>query len=281
MSKRSFPYTILFVAVTGEEQGLYGARHLAELAKKENWNIVAMLNNDMIGNSLSSGTNLRDNTKVRVFSEATPYLETEDEAKMRKLTNRDNDSPSRLLARYIKTATDQYVAQLEVNLVYRNDRFLRGGDHTPFSQNGFTAVRFCEMNENFDHQHQDLRTENAIKYGDLPEFMDFEYLRKIAASNLATLANLAWAPKAPTNVGIEVKDLTNFSTLVWKAAENKKTYGYQVLIRETSSTNWEKMIFITDTKTTIPYSKDNFLFAVQAIDELGHASLPVFPIPIR
>lgn len=281
MSKRSFPYTILFVAVTGEEQGLYGARHLAELAKQENWNIVAMLNNDMIGNSLSSGTNLRDNTKVRVFSEATPYLETEDEAKMRKLTNRDNDSPSRLLARYIKTATDQYVDQLEVNLVYRNDRFLRGGDHTPFSQNGFTAVRFCEMNENYNHQHQDLRTENTVKYGDLPEFMDFEYLRKIAASNLATLANLAWAPKAPTNLGIEVKDLTNFSTLVWKSAENKKTYGYQVLIRETSSTNWEKMIFVTDTKATIPYSKDNFLFAVQAIDELGHASLPVFPIPIR
>ena len=281
MSKRSFPYTIIFVAVTGEEQGLYGARHLAELAKKENWNIVAMLNNDMIGNSLSSGTNLRDNTKVRVFSEATPYLETEDEAKMRKLINRDNDSPSRLLARYIKTTTDQYVDQLEINLVYRNDRFLRGGDHTPFSQNGFTAIRYCEMNENHDHQHQDLRTENNIKYGDLPEFMDFEYLRKVSASNLATLANLAWSSKAPTNVGIEVKDLTNFSTLQWKAPEGKKVYGYQVLIRETSDTNWQKAIFVTDTKTTIPYSKDNFLFAVQSIDELGHASLPVFPTPIR
>jgi hypothetical protein len=281
MSKRSFPSTIIFVAVTGEEQGLYGSRHLAELAKEENWNIVAMLNNDMIGNSLSSGTNLRDNTKVRVFSEATPYLETEEEAKMRKLTNRDNDSPSRLLARYIKTVTDQYVDQLEINLVYRNDRFLRGGDHTPFSQNGFSAVRFCEMNENFEHQHQDLRTENAVKYGDLPEFMDFEYLRKIAASNLATLSNLASAPKAPTNVGIEVKDLTNFSTLVWTAPEGKKVYGYQLLIRETSETNWQKSIFVTDTKATIPYSKDNFLFAVQTIDELGHASLPVFPVPIR
>jgi Zn-dependent M28 family amino/carboxypeptidase len=281
MSKRSFPYTIIFVAVTGEEQGLYGARHLAELAKQENWNIVAMLNNDMIGNSLSSGTGLRDNTKVRVFSEATPYLETEDEAKMRKLINRDNDSPSRLLARYIKSVTDQYVDQLEVSLVYRNDRFLRGGDHTPFSQNGFTAIRFCEMNENYDHQHQDLRTENAVKYGDLPEFMDFEYLRKIAASNLATLANLAQAPKAPTNVGIEVKDLTNFSTLVWKTAENSAPHGYQILIRETAATNWEKTIFIKDTKVTIPYSKDNFLFAVQAVDALGHGSLPVFPTPIR
>lgn len=281
MSKRSFPFTIIFVAVTGEEQGLYGAKYLAEKAKKENWNIVAMLNNDMIGNSLSSGTNLRDNTKFRVFSEATPYLESEDEAKMRKLTNRDNDSPSRLLARYIKTVTEQYVDQLEVNLVYRNDRFLRGGDHTPFSQNGFTAVRFCEMNENFDHQHQDLRTENAIKYGDLPEFMDFEYLRKITASNLATLANLAWATNSPTNVVIEVKDLTNFSTLSWKAPESKNVKGYQILIRETSDANWQKSIFVSDTKATIPYSKDNFLFAVQAIDELGHASLPIFPIPVR
>lgn len=281
MSKRAFPYTIIFVAVTGEEQGLYGAKHLAEVAKQEKWNIVAMLNNDMIGNSLSSGTNLRDNTKFRVFSEATPYLETEDEAKMRKLTNRDNDSPSRLLARYIKTVTEQYVEQLEVNLVYRNDRFLRGGDHTPFSQNGFTAVRFCEMNENFDHQHQDLRTENAIKYGDLPEFMDFEYLRKITASNLVTLANLAWAPKSPTNVVIEVKDLTNFSTLAWKPANDKKVHGYQILIRETSDANWQKSVFVTDTRATIPYSKDNFLFAVQAVDELGHASLPIFPIPVR
>lgn len=281
MSKRSFPATIIFVAVTGEEQGLYGARHLAELAKESNWNIVAMLNNDMIGNSLSSGTNLRDNTQVRIFSETIPFLETEDEAKMRKATSRDNDSPSRLLARYIKTVTEQYVDQLKVKLVYRNDRFLRGGDHTPFSQNGFTAVRFCEMNENFDHQHQDLRTENTIKYGDLPEFMDFEYLRKNTCSNLATLANLAWSPKAPTNVGIEVKELSNSSTLKWSSPEGKAQYGYQILMRETSSSHWEKTFFVKDTQIEIPYSKDNYFFAVQTVDALGHASLPVFPIPIR
>jgi len=281
MSKRSFPATIIFVAVTGEEQGLYGARHLAELAKESNWNIVAMLNNDMIGNSLSSGTNLRDNTQVRIFSETIPFLETEDEAKMRKATSRDNDSPSRLLARYIKTVTEQYVDQLKVKLVYRNDRFLRGGDHTPFSQNGFTAVRFCEMNENFDHQHQDLRTENTIKYGDLPEFMDFEYLRKNTCSNLATLANLAWAPKAPINVGIEVKELSNSSTLKWSSPDGKTQYGYQILMRETSSSHWEKIFFVKDTQIEIPYSKDNYFFAVQTVDALGHASLPVFPIPIR
>ncbi|WP_426485060.1 M28 family metallopeptidase [Flavobacterium sp. 2] len=281
MSKRSFPATIIFVAVTGEEQGLIGARHLAEKAKEQNWNIVAMLNNDMIGNSLSSGTNLRDNTQVRIFSETIPYLETEEEAKMRKAISRDNDSPSRLLARYIKTVTEQYVDQLKVKLVYRNDRFLRGGDHTPFSQNGFTAVRFCEMNENFDHQHQDLRTENNIQYGDLPEFMDFDYLRKNTCANLATLANLASSPKAPENVGIEVKKLSNSSTLIWSAPEGKAQYGYQILMRETSSSHWEKTFFVKDTQAEIPYSKDNYFFAVQTVDALGHASLPVFPIPIK
>ena len=152
MSQREFPFTLIFVAVVGEEQGLYGAKHLADIAKEQKWNLIAMLNNDMIGNSLSSGTQLRDNTQVRVFSETIPYTETEAEAKMRKATNRDNDSPSRQLARYIKTVTQQYVPQLDIQLVYRNDRFLRGGDHTPFSQNGFTAIRFCEMNENYDHQ---------------------------------------------------------------------------------------------------------------------------------
>jgi hypothetical protein len=281
MSKRSFPATIIFVAVVGEEQGLYGARHLAELAKESNWNIIAMLNNDMIGNSLSSGTNVRDNTQIRIFSETIPFLETEDEAKMRKATSRDNDSPSRLLARYIKTVTEQYVDQLKVKLVYRNDRFLRGGDHTPFSQNGFTAVRFCEMNENFDHQHQDLRTENGTKYGDLVEFMDFEYLRKNTCANLATLANLAWSPKAPVSVGIEVKNLSNSSTFSWTAPEGKAQYGYQILMRETSSSHWEKTFFVKDTKAEIPYSKDNYFFAIQTVDALGHASLPVFPVPIR
>ena len=281
MSKRTFPCTIIFVAVTGEEQGLLGARHLADSAKVSGWKVMAMLNNDMIGNSLSNGTNLRDNTRVRVFSETIPYLETEDEAKMRKSINRDNDSPSRQLARYIKTVTNQYVDQLDIDLVYRNDRFLRGGDHTPFIQNGFTAVRFCEKNENFDQQHQDVRLENNIQYGDLPEFMDFEYLRKNAASNLATLSNLAWSPGQPLSVGIEVKELTNFSTLVWKAPEGKTPYGYQILIRETSAPHWEKTIFVKDTKATIPFSKDNYFFAVQSVDELGHASLPVFPVPIR
>ncbi|CAM2997557.1 Peptidase family M28 [Flavobacterium succinicans] len=281
MSQREFPFTLIFVAVVGEEQGLYGAKHLADVAKAQKWNLIAMLNNDMIGNSLSSGTQLRDNTQVRVFSETIPYTETEAEAKMRKATNRDNDSPSRQLARYIKTVTNQYVPQLDIQLVYRNDRFLRGGDHTPFSQNGFTAIRFCEMNENYDHQHQNVRKENNIQYGDLPEFMDFEYMRKVTCSNLATFSNLAWSPKAPENVGIEVKELTNSSVLVWQAPQGKPIFGYNILIRETSASHWQKAVFTKDNKIEIPYSKDNYFFAVQSVDALGHASLPVFPIPIR
>lgn len=281
MSKKEFPYTIIFVAVVGEEQGLYGAKHLADKAKAGNWNVVAMLNNDMIGNSLSNGTGLRDNLNVRVFSETIPYLETETEAKVRKSTNRENDSPSRQLARYIKTTTSQYVDQLNINLVYRNDRFLRGGDHTPFSQNGFTAIRFCEMNENYDHQHQDIRLEKGTQFGDLPEFMDFEYMRKVTCANLATLSNLGLSPKAPNNVGVKITELTNFSDLVWTAPEGKKIYGYNVLIRETSSSHWEKTFFVKDTFTSIPYSKDNYFFAIQSVDELGHASLPVFPVPVK
>lgn len=281
MCKRVFPFTIIFVAVVGEEQGLYGAKHLADKAKAENWNVVAMLNNDMIGNSLSNGTGLRDNLNVRVFSETIPYLETEAEAKVRKSTNRENDSPSRQLARYIKTTTSQYVHQLNINLVYRNDRFLRGGDHTPFSQNGFTAIRFCEMNENYDHQHQDIRIEKGTQFGDLPEFMDFEYMRKVTCANLATLSNLGWSPKAPLNVGVKITELTNFSDLVWTAPQGKPIYGYNILVRETSSSHWEKTFFVKDTVTTIPYSKDNYFFAIQSVDELGHASLPIFPVPVK
>lgn len=281
MSARKFPFTLIFVAFTGEEQGLYGAKYLAEFAKNNKWNIVAMLNNDMIGNSTSNETGIKDNTQVRIFSESIPFLETEDESKIRKLTGRDNDSPSRQLARYIKNSTNKYVENLEVKLVYRNDRFLRGGDHTPFMQNGFTAIRFCEMNENYNHQHQDVRNEKSIQFGDLPEYMDFEYLRKVTCANLAAFSSLGLAPKSPINVGIEIKELTNFTTLTWKSAEIKKVFGYNILIRETSATHWEKNIFTKETSITIPYSKDNFLFAVQAVDEFGHCSLPIFPIPNR
>lgn len=280
MSQKPYPSTIVFVAVSGEEQGLKGAAYLAEKAKKENWNLVAMLNNDMIGNSNSSETNINDNTRVRIFSEGVPTAETEQMAAIRRYTNGENDSKSRQLARYMKEVGERYVDQLEVKLVYRNDRFLRGGDHTPFAREGFTAIRVCEMNENYYHQHENVRMENGIQYGDLPEFVDFEYMRKVTGINLASLHSMASAPSEPQSVGIDVRKLSNTSTLRWEAPAKGKAKGYYVLMRETDSSDWEKKFYTEATTLTIPYSKDNYFFAVQAVGENGHESMAVFPQPI-
>jgi hypothetical protein len=280
MSKKSFPATIIFVAVSAEEQGLKGATYLAEKAKKENWNLVAMLNNDMIGNSNSSETNINDNTRVRIFSEGVPAAETEQMTAIRRYTNGENDSKSRQLARYMKEVGERYVDQLEVKLVYRNDRFLRGGDHTPFAREGFTAIRVCEMNENYYHQHENVRVENGIQYGDLPEFVDFEYMRKVAGINLASLYSMASAPSEPQSVGIDVRKLSNTSILRWDAPAKGKAKGYYVLMRETDSSTWEKKFYTEENTLTIPYSKDNYFFAVQAVGENGHESMAVFPQPI-
>lgn len=280
MSQKSFPSTIIYVAVSGEEQGLKGAAYLAEKAKKENWNLVAMLNNDMIGNSNSSETNINDNTRVRIFSEGVPAAETEQMAAIRRYTNGENDSKSRQLARYMKEVGERYVDQLEVKLVYRNDRFLRGGDHTPFAREGFTAIRVCEMNENYYHQHENVRVENGIQYGDLPDFVDFEYMRKVTGINLASLPSMASAPSEPQAVGIDVRKLRNTSTLRWDAPAKGKAKGYYVLMRETDSSTWEKKFYTEENTFTIPYSKDNFFFAVQAAGEDGHESMAVFPQPI-
>ncbi|SMD45259.1 Predicted aminopeptidases [Aquiflexum balticum DSM 16537] len=280
MSKKSFPATIIFVVVSGEEQGLKGAAYLAEKAKKDNWNLVAMLNNDMIGNSHSSQTNINDNTQVRIFSEGVPAAETEQMAAIRRYTNGENDSKSRQLARYMKEVGERYVDQLEVKLVYRNDRFLRGGDHTPFAREGFTAIRVCEMNENYYHQHENVRIEDGIQYGDLPEFVDFEYMRKITGINLASLASMASAPSEPQNVVIDVRRLSNTSTLKWDSPQNGSAKGYYVLMRETHESMWQKKFYTEEMTLTIPYSKDNFFFAVQAVGEGGHESMAVFPQPL-
>lgn len=223
MSKREFSGTVKFMAVSGEEHGLYGAAHIAEIAENENWSIVGMLNNDMIGNSGSSGTLLNDNMKVRVFSEGIPQFETEQMARMRSYTAAENDNKSRQLARYVKEIGERYVDQLTVSLIYRNDRFGRGGDHTPFCKKGFTAVRITEFNENYDRTHQYPRMEDGIELGDLPEGVDFEYVRKNAGINLATLANLASAPFEPTNVGISIRGLSNSTKLSWEAPAIRKT----------------------------------------------------------
>jgi Zn-dependent M28 family amino/carboxypeptidase len=277
MSRHSFPATILFVAVSGEEQSLYGSGYLAEKAKKEKWNIDAVLNNDIMGSNNSNETNIIDNTRLRVFSEAFSVLDTGRAFSNIRSLGLENDGRSRQLARYVKETGERYVDNLEIVMVYRNDRYLRGGDHTPFVQRGFTAVRLTEMNENYNHQHQDLRTEKGIVYGDLPEFMDFEYLRKNTAINLSTLANLAKAPSVPQEVKIDTRNLTNSSSLSWKAPKSGKPKGYYLLMRETTSPTWQKKIFTYETSIVVPYSKDNYFFAVQAISSTDNESLPVIP----
>jgi hypothetical protein len=281
MSRHSFSATIIFVAFSGEEQGLLGANFMAEKAKRENWNIEGVLNNDIMGSNNSNETNIINNTKVRVFSESFSVLDTGRNVLSIRSLGLENDGKARQLARYIKETGERYVDNLEVVMVYRNDRFLRGGDHTPFVNRGFTAVRITEMNENYYHQHQDVRVQNGIQYGDLIEFMDFEYLRKNAAMNLSSLANLAKSPSMPQEVKVETARLTNFTNLNWKAPKLGKVKGYYVLMRETTSPVWQKKFFTVDTKMDLPYSKDNYFFAVQSVSIDGNEGLPVMPQPAR
>lgn len=281
MSKYKFNCTMKFVAVAAEEQGLYGSKNLAKVALKNNWNVIAMITNDIVGNTISSTTNLKDNSRVRIFSEGVPAKESERMARARASIGSENDSPARLFARYIKDISERYVDQLEVNLVYRRDRYLRGGDHTPFSNEGFTAIRITEMNENYLHQHQDVRVEDGIQYGDLPEFVDYDYAQKVAHMNLSSIATLARSNPAPKNVRIDISKLTNETTLFWDEADIKPD-SYIVLMRKTSSPNWEKKINVGSVRfITVPYSKDNYLFAVQSISKSKHESLAVFPLPGR
>jgi hypothetical protein len=278
MSTRKFSATIVFMAVSGEEHGLYGAKYMATKARLEKWNIIAMLNNDMIGNSGSSETLLNDNMRVRVFSESVPALETEQMTVIRKYTSGENDSKARQLARYIKETGERYVEQMNVTLVFRNDRFGRGGDHTPFCQEGFTAVRLTEYNENYDRTHKIPAIENGIQLGDLPEYVDYEYVRKNAGVNLSSIANLALAPYEPVNCGIVTGGLTNKTTLRWEApSKGVKPAGYFILMRETYQPLWEKKIFIAGNEITLPYSKDNYFFGIQSVDASGHESIAVFP----
>lgn len=287
MSKSQFPATIIFVALTGEEQGLLGAEHLSERAVTEKWNLEAVLNNDIMGSNNSNETNIIDNTRLRVFSEGLPgnlLKDTTNRISQIRQFGNENDGKARSLARYLKEVGERYVDNLEVVMVYRNDRYLRGGDHTPYVQRGFAAVRLTEMNENYNHQHQDLRTENAgaptaVEYGDYPKFMDFDYLRKNTAVNLATLANLAKAPTVPQKVTVDVRNLTNSTALYWQAPQVGKVKGYYVLMRETYWPFWQKKFFTTKLGMTLPYSKDNYYFAVQAVSEDGNESLPILPVP--
>jgi hypothetical protein len=279
LSKLKFPATIVFLTVAGEEQGLNGSSHFAKLAKSASWNIEAVLNNDIVGGDRS----LQQNPAVvRVFSEGVPVSATEAELRMIRNLGGESDSSSRQLARYVAEAARVYASSVKPMLVFRLDRYLRGGDHYSFNQEGYAAVRFTEFRENFDHQHQNIRTENGIEFGDLPKFVNYDYVASVARLNAATLASLASSPAPPARVRIETKKLGNDSTLVWDASPGGRAKGYELLWRNTSSADWENVQSLGNvTQFTSPLSKDNVIFAVRAVDRAGHRSLAIVPSPGR
>src|SRR5580704_14277396 len=279
LSKLKFPATINFLTVAGEEQGLNGSRHFAKMAKEQGWNLEAVLNNDIVGGDKSAE---QDHSAVRVFSEGLPAAATEQEIRRIRGLGGENDSGSRQLARYIADVGRTYDAGVKPVLVFRLDRYLRGGDHSAFNQQGFTAVRFTEFREDFHHQHQNVRTDNGIEYGDVAKFVDFDYVAHVARLNAATLASLASAPAPPANVHLLTKDLENDSTLTWEASPSGRAAEYEVLWRATTSPEWEHVEkFGGVTRANLKLSKDNVIFAVRAVDAEGHRSLPVVPVPER
>jgi hypothetical protein len=279
LSKLRFPATIIFLTVAGEEQGLNGSHHFAKMAKEQGWDVEAALNNDIVGGDKSAE---QDHSVVRVFSEGLPAAATEQEIKRIRGLGGENDSASRQLARYIAEVGRTYDAGVKPMLVFRLDRYLRGGDHYSFNQQGFAAIRFTEFREDFHHQHQNVRTENGIEYGDTPKFVDYDYVAHVARLNAATLASLASAPAPPANVHLLTKDLENDSTLTWEMSPGGRATQYEVLSRATTSPEWEHVQKVGRVlRTTLKLSKDNVIFAVRAVDAQGHRSLPVVPVPER
>jgi hypothetical protein len=279
LSKLKFPATIIFLTVAGEEQGLNGSSHFAKMAKTEGWDLQAVLNNDIVGGDKSAE---QDHSVVRVFSEGVPAAATEQDLRRIRGLGGESDSGSRQVARYIADVGRAYDTGVKPVLVFRLDRYLRGGDHYSFNQQGFSAVRFTEYREDFHHQHQNVRTENGIEYGDTLKFVDFDYVAHVARLNAATLASLAAAPGPPANVHLLTKDLENDSTLTWEASPGGLATEYEVLWRGTSSPEWEHVQkFGSVTRATLKLSKDNVIFAVRAVDGAGHCSLPVVPEPER
>jgi len=295
LSKLKFPATVVFLAVAGEEQGLNGSRHFARMADqdRQRWQIEAVLNNDIVGGDKSPQ---QDAKVVRVFSEglpsavldpyrpaASPLVDSAHALKeLRALRSigGENDSSSRQLARYIAEVARAYSTAVTPLLVSRPDRYLRGGDHTSFNQFGFAAVRFTEYREDYNHQHQNVRTENGVEYGDSPKFVDFDYVAAVARLNAATLASLAAAPAPPEHVLLVTKNLTNDSTLTWNPSPGAS--AYELLWRATSNPDWENAREVGNvTRATLSISKDNVIFGVRALDANGHRSLAVAPVPER
>jgi hypothetical protein len=281
MAKYRFDATIVFMAVPGEEQGLLGSTYFAEQAKQKSWNIDAMFTNDIVGNTLG-GNGVRDRGTIRVFSEGVPSNETAAEANTRRSVGGENDAPARQLARFIKENGETYVPQLKVMMVYRRDRYLRGGDHMPFVERGFPAVRFTEVNEDYRHQHQNVRIENGVQYGDLPEFVDFAYVANVARVNAASLAMLALAPSRPKGVGILTARLSNDTDLKWDPNDEPDLAGYEIVWRDTTSPVWtnSKAVGNVSTFTMKGMSKDNFFFGVRAVDKGGNRSPASYPRPV-
>jgi hypothetical protein len=272
-----FPATIIFLTVAGEEQGLYGSKHFAQMAKQQGWKIEAVLNNDIVGGNLGAD---QDASVVRVFSEGLPAAATEAEIRRIRALGGESDSLSRELARYIADVGRSYDAGVKPLLIFRLDRFLRGGDHYSFNQQGFAAVRFTEFREDYNHQHQNVRTENGIEYGDLPKFIDFAYVANVARLNAATLASLASAPAPPASVKMQTKNLDNDTTLTWEPSAGAA--AYEVAWRSTNAPDWEYVQTVSSgARATLKVSKDNMIFAVRAVDAAGHRSLPVVPEPER
>lgn len=277
LSRYKFPATIIFLTVAGEEQGLNGSTHFAKMAKAQGWQIEAVLNNDIVGGDRSKG---QKPDTVRVFSEGLPRAASDDELRKIRGLGGESDSASRQVARYIAETAAEYPTGLKPTLIFRLDRYLRGGDHSAFNEQGFAGVRFTEYRENYNRQHQNVRTENSIEYGDLAKFVDYDYVAKVARLNAATLASLASAPAPPGKVRLLAKELENDSTLTWEAVP--RAAGYEILWRDTTSPTWDHSERIANgTRATLKLSKDNVIFAVRSVDASGHKSLAVVPQPER
>lgn len=277
LSKERFPATLVFAALTGEEQGLHGARILAEYARDRGWRVMANLNNDMVGN-IQGQSGVVDNTRIRVFSEGTRTLETQAEADSRRYNGGEVDSPSRNLARFIDRIADRYLTNLDVEMIYRTDRYGRGGDQVAFLRLGFPAVRITEGSENYDRQHQDLRTENGVVYGDTIEGVDFDYLAQATRLNIATMAAMARAPAPPTGVTI-AGAVQPDTTLRWTAVPGAA--GYRVWWRSTTAPQWTHSRWAGPTTELVLRGVviDDFFFGVSAVSADGYESPVVFPGP--
>jgi hypothetical protein len=282
MAKYKFDATIVFMTVAGEEQGLLGSTYFAEQAKQKHVDVEAMFTNDIIGSSLG-GNGVHDPTTVRVFSEGVPSNESAEEATTRRGVGGENDSTSRQLARFIKETGQRYVPGMRVMMVYRRDRYLRGGDHIPFLERGFAAVRFTEPNEDYRHQHQNVRIEKGVQYGDLPRYDDFNYIANVARVNTAALAALSFAPARPKNVAVVTTRLTNDTDLKWDANKEPDLAGYEIVWRETTSPVWTNALAVgkVTSFTMKGMSKDNYFFGVRAVDKQGNRSPVTFPKPVR